>query len=691
MPFIPLCFQASFGLHGGKVFIRTCKSKNRKTGKDYIGHQLVETVQTEKGPRTRILFSLGRLDLEPRRIKELEALFRERIEGAPSPKTEIPGLVLDPDPELAAIVEAALRGDLTPGKKAKSPVPRPTGRAALDPDSLRTETIRSLGPEILALDAWEQLDVPSVLARAGFTPKEQALACALVVGRLVAPGSERATYRWMKEKTALGELLEAPDRLDVGPDALYGISDRLLAKKESIEAALVATTRTLFPADSLVFLYDLSNVYLEGAAKGNPLAQRGHSKEKRSGCPLISFSLVVDSRGFPVASRIGPGNQSEPETLPQALDRLETLSGLSVFPGAPKPTLVMDRGIATRENIALMKTRGYHYCVVERRPVEKEYAALFETARETFEWFAPHPNRSPEGVWLHKLLVPDEASPPGDPVARILVLSTARKAKEDAMDALKETRFATALDGLRSSVRKGSCARPDVVSRRIGKILARFPSVAKYYTVTPVVEENPPPQEPEEKKPGKGRKKTEAKATPPSRIVDLAWTLNAKREERNLLTGTYVIETSHADRTSRNIWSLYTTLTEVEGVFRDLKSDLGIRPVFHQKADRCMAHLFVSILAYFLLSNIEHRLRAKGDTRSWKTVRSLFDTLCRTTVTGRDPHTGFDYRIRMTSTPEPEHRGILDKLGIKGLLRRVVSRFRPEKQEAPGTSSAPST
>ena len=144
------------------MFIRTCKTKNKKTGKDYIGHQLVETVQTEKGPRTKILFSLGRLDLEPRRIKELEALFRERIEGAPSPKTGIPGLALDPDPELAALVEAALRGELTPGKKAKPPVPRPTGRAALDPDSLRTEEIRSLGPEILAPDAWEELDVPSV-------------------------------------------------------------------------------------------------------------------------------------------------------------------------------------------------------------------------------------------------------------------------------------------------------------------------------------------------------------------------------------------------------------------------------------------------------------------------------------------------------------------------------------------------
>lgn len=695
------------------MFIRTCRSKNKKTGKIYTAHQLVETVQTEKGPRTRILFSLGRLDLEPRRLKELEDLFRETLEEAPSPKKDIPGLALVPDPELAAIVEAALRGDLSPGKKETPPPVRPTGRAALDPDSLQTEEIRSLGPELLAVDAWEQLEVSSVLARAGFTSKEQALACALVVGRLVAPGSERATYRWMTEKTALGEILGAPDSLDVGPDALYKISDRLLEKKEAIEAALVKTVRTLFPADSLVFLYDLSNVYLEGAAKGNVLARRGHSKEKRSDCPLISFSLVVDSRGFPIASRIGPGNQSEPETLPEALDRLETLSGLSSFPGAQKPTLVMDRGIATRENIALMKARGYHYCVVERRPVEKEYAALFEKARDTFEWFAPHPDRSHEGVWLHKLLVfgegtpptedigleeavspvPGEGAPPPpeDPVARVLVLSTARKAKEEAMDALKETRFATALDGLRASVRKGSCVRPDVVSRRIGKIQARFPSVAKYYTVTPVVEDNPPPQEPEAKSPGKGRKKTEAKGPPTPRIVDLVWTQNVKREERNLLTGTYVIETSHTDKTSRDIWSLYTTLTEVEGVFRDLKSDLGLRPVFHRTADRCMGHLFVSILAYFLLSNIEHRLRAKGETRSWKTVRSIFDTLCRTTVTGRDPHTGFLYRIRMTSKPEPEHRGLLDKLGITGLLRRIVSRFRPEKKEEETPSSSAST
>ena len=100
-----------------------------------------------------------------------------------------------------------------------------------------------------------------------------------------------------------------------------------------------------------------------------------------------------------------------------------------------------------------------------------------------------------------------------------------------------------------------------------------------------------PPQAPEksgEKKSGKGRNtKTTTVTAPDPRIVDLAWTQSVKREERNLLTGTYVIETSHTDKTSQEIWSLYTTLTQVEDVFRSLKSDLGIRPVFHQKADRC--------------------------------------------------------------------------------------------------------
>ena len=257
------------------------------------------------------------------------------------------------------------------------------------------------------------------------------------------------------------------------------------------------------------------------------------------------------------------------------------------------------------------------------------------------------------------------------------------------MDALKETRFAVALEGARRSIRKGSCVRPGTVSRRTGKTLTRFLSVAKYYPVVPVPTE-PVPEKAGEKKSGKGWKTKEATVLPEPRIAGFAWIRNVRREERNLLTGPYVIETSHTDRASRDIWSLYTTLTRVEEVFRDLKSALGIRPVFQQKADR-WAHLFISILAYFLLSNIEHRLRWKGETISWKTVRSLLAPSAEPPSRGGTPHTGFDYRIRMTSKAEPEDRGILDKCGIKSLLRRIVSCFRPQKKEGQEPSSGSST
>ena len=662
------------------MFIRACTTKNPKTEKVYVAHQLVETYQTEEGPRTRILLNLGRLDLDKSRIKELEALFEERMRPTPKPgdKTQgtLPGLAMEPAPELVAIVEAALRGETPEAKAAGKKPARPTGRIALDPDSLETGETRTLGPELAGVDAWDRLGVAETLAMEGFTPKEQALACALVVGRLVAPGSERKTHVWLTNTTALPEILEAEEFLKVGKDALYGISDRLWEKKDALEQALARNAATLSPSEHTVLLYDLSNVYLEGAAMGNSLAKRGHSKEKRSDCPLISFSLIVDTQGRPVASRIARGNQSEPETLPEALDRIEAMLPRTLFPGAIKPTLVMDRGIATKGNIALLRARGFPYCVVERRAVEKEYQELFESARNTFEWFAPHPDRPDDGVFLRKVALPEENA------ARVLVLSTGRAAKEEAMDTLKETRMTECLSGLRNSIRKGSAIRMETVGKRIGKIMARYPSVAKYYTITPVLSEvvREKPEDAPKKK-GAGKKVAPA---PSLQVTDLSWTLNVRREERKLLLGTYVVETSHVEMSSQKIWSLYTTLTRVEGAFRALKSDLGIRPVYHQTADRTRAHLFISILAYHLLSDIECRLSAQGETRSWNTIRTVLGTCTRGTITGSDPHTGTDYTIRLSDKPTAGQKTIFDLLGIKDFVRKIVSKIRRPKPAPDG-------
>ncbi len=241
----------------------------------------------------------------------------------------------------------------------------------------------------------------------------------------------------------------------VGKDPLYAITDRLWSVKEVIERKLVENSQALSESAETVLLYDMSNTYFEGTCRGNHLARRGHSKEKRNDCPLVSFSLVVDRSGRPIASRSDPGNQSEPETLVSVLDRLDALIP-TPLPGLifPKPTLVMDRGIATRSNILLMKTRGFPYCIAERRPVEKEYRQEFETARETFKWFPSSPESPDSGVWLKKVSLAEDPS-----LVRALVLSESRKLKEEGMDTLKETRYLGALERLRASLRKGTVSQ----------------------------------------------------------------------------------------------------------------------------------------------------------------------------------------------------------------------------------------
>ena len=646
------------------MYIRESRVKNKKTGAVYVSHQLVETVQTDKGPRNRVLFHLGRLSLDPSRRKTLADLFAARLAG----QSSLPGLA---NPELLAIVESAVRNNKIHQKKRgpkKDPAAsRPRGTAVLSPDSLVLSNSRSAGPEIAAYTAWEQLGMDEILLSAGFSRRELRLACAVVIGRLVAPGSDLSTHRWLTSRSSLPEMIGG-DLETVGKDPLYAMTDRLWSAKEVIERQLVQNSQALSGSAETVLLYDMSNTYFEGTCRGNDLARRGHSKEKRSDCPLVSFSLVVDRSGRPIASRIDPGNPSEPETLVSVLDRLDALLS-TTLPGmtVPKPTLVMDRGIATRSNLLLMKSRGFPYCLVERRPAEKEYRKEFETARETFEWFPPNSGSPDSGVWLKKVRLPEDPS-----LVRALVLSESRKLKEEGMDTLKETRYLGALERLRASVRKGTVSQAETLFKRLGRLEASYPSMARHYTVAPVYETTAPPWI------SRGKKKKASPSLASPRIVDLAWEKSPLRQVRKTLTGAYVIETTHTELSASGIWSLYTTLTQVEGAFRALKSDLGVRPVFHQTADRTRAHLFVSVLAYFLLSHIESRFRRAEDTRSWRTLRESLETYTRVTVSGSDPHTGYHYEIRDFVEPEATHKEIFRILESASPCGRTQRRFKPE-------------
>ena len=228
---------------------------------------------------------------------------------------------------------------------------------AVDVDSLELVRPRSVGVEHVGLWAMEQVGLGELLEGLGFNGRQRAVAMALIIGRMAQPGSERATWRWLCQRSGLGELLEV-DFESLSLMRLYRVSDVLMAHREAIENHLFERVTELFSLKHTVTLYDLTNTFFEGEAHGQPKARRGHSKEKRSDCPLLTLGLVLDGSGFVRRSEVFAGNADEDKTLAPMLAALQ----------APQDALVvMDAGIATEKNIAWLRDHGYRYLVVSRQ------------------------------------------------------------------------------------------------------------------------------------------------------------------------------------------------------------------------------------------------------------------------------------------------------------------------------------
>lgn len=610
--------------YNSAMFIREIVTINKTTQKKYTKHVLVESVRTPKGPRQRTVMPLGSLELPKSKWKALAACLERKLSGQASLFAEdaaIEDIALRTIDQYRVVEQKqAEKEDRKEGQQFKT----------IDLNSMSTTCSRSLGPELVVHNTWDSLNMDSILTQCGLSPKERALAEAVVACRLIEPGSDLSSWGWLRERTALPEIMQV-NLQGIGKDAVYEIADRLLLSKQKIEDALYREEQRQFFSDApSIFLYDLTNTYFEGECADNPLGKRSKSKEKRSDCPLVALALMVDQKGFPVFSQVYPGNQSEPETLEHILDRLEE----DMPPLLARPTLIMDRGIATKDNLRLLTARGYPYTVIERRQAERDYAQEFKVL-DSFNRIGT----DEEPIYVKKLVEDD--------VAKVLCLSYRRHCKEEGMDRLKEVRFIEAMTQIARSVEKGSLKRSDKVWQRIGRVNERFPSVAKYYTVT-----------------------THDKDAD---VVSVQWSL--KKEERNtrsVLTGCYVIESTHDELSALEIWQMYMTIQRVESAFRSLKSTLGLRPIHHQKEERTAGHLFISVLAYHLLNAIEHTLQKAGDNRRWSTIRKALSTHQRSTVMFTDDE-GEIHHIRLSGTPESTHQDIYRKLGIEKLPPKRTS------------------
>jgi transposase len=619
------------------MFIRKTATRNKSSNESYFTFRLVTSERSGKQVRQITLLNLGRqFDLPqndwPRLCARIDALLAGQA-GMLAEPAAIEALAqryaarliaAHPAPAAAGAASQAPPVSTTAVVPSASPVVQPEPSAVpVEPDpvyeevditSLQLTRPRSVGVEATGLAAMGWLGIDPILAGLGFNGVQRDAVAGLLIGRMAAPGSELATSRWLRERSALGELLGA-DFEAMPPMRLYRTSDRLVRHRDAIEDALFSRIQDLFGLSVTVTLYDLTNTYFEGTAAGNTKAARGRSKEKRADCPLVTLGLVLDSSGFVRRSKMFTGNVAESTTL------AEMLKGLAAPKGA---LIIMDAGIATAANITWLKQQDYRYLVVSRergRQFDPDQAVETLTA-------------SNETIRLQRVLSKDGAE------VRLYCHSEGRETKETAITARFVTRFEAGLAALAAGLSKPRGQKKlSAIQQRIGRLKEKSRGIGQHYEIVVTPDAT-----------GKN-------------AAAIAWTKTPV--EGSMLThpGVYCLRSSETTWGAETLWHTYTRLTDLEAVFRGLKSELGLRPVFHHTEDRTEGHLFITVLAYQLVQTIRRKLELAGDPVSWTRLREILCVQQRVTATFRQ-RDGRTLHVRKATTAEPALRRIYELLGI---------------------------
>jgi transposase len=588
------------------MYIRTTRRTYK--GKTYSYQLLVESVTTARGPRQRTLCALGEL---PARSKAEWLDLAHRVVGALS------GRRLPEDPEVARIVARIER-------RRRSRRWGDGARIEVDAGGITTEEHREAGPVHVGLTLWRRLGLDAILAEQRLPERTRQLACAMVLNRLIHPAAELAMPDWMR-RTALADLI-ALDFDALTEDALYRVMDRLHPHRAAIEAALVARERSLFGLSPTLHFYDLTSTYFEGLAEKNDKAKRGYSRDHRPDCKQVVLGLAIGREGFPVAHEIFAGNTQDRATLATMLDRLAERVGLPE--GA---TVVIDRGMAFDENLAELKQRKLHYVVAARQSERDRWLAEYEEEGGFEEVLrTPSPNNPAQKKTRVEVKLARHESE-----THVLCRSEGRIEKDRAIRLKHEAWLLADLAKLRIRIETGKLKKPIKIGEAIGRLKERYPRVARYYDLT-------------------------YDAATKTLCVSRNDERHACAERRD---GCYLLKTSRSDLSAEEAWRLYALLTRAEDAFRDMKSPLGTRPIFHQIERRVETHIFLCLLAYHLLCAIEHLIQAHGQHTSWASIRDTLRThhICTVVL---PIGAGQVLRIRKPATPESHHRQIYRWLGI---------------------------
>lgn len=607
------------------MYIR--KSVRVYKGKTYTNHLLVESVQTPKGPRQRAICSLGSLTPAPReQWLALAHKLQSALQGQLSLETA----------QIDTLVQTRRRRQ---ERRAKLSV-HSSSLIEVDADRVDMEQAREAGPVHVGHQTWRQLGLDAILSRAGLSKRACILSEAMVLNRLIFPLSEHAMTDWIR-RTAMGDIVGA-DFSQLNENALYRNLDRLHPNREQIERELAEREKSLFNLDDTVYLYDLTSTYFEGLAEGNPQAKRGYSRDKRPDCKQVVVGLVLDRDGFPKAHEVFDGNVQDRATVDEMLTVLERRTGKK-----PGSTVIVDRGMAYEENLQQIRGRGHHYIVAGRQPERNQW--LEELEREE-DWEEVVRLPSPRNPFQKKSRVEVKRRQKGDEVY-ILCRSEGRRDKDRAIREAHEQKLIGDLVRLNKRIERGRLKKAEKVHQAIGRLKERYARVARYYRMEYDADQKV-----------------------------LSWNEDAdKKAVAEKLDGSYVLKTDRQDLTADEIWRTYILLTRVEDAFRDMKTPLMERPIFHQLKNRTQTHIFLCVLAYHLLVAIEKRFLDQGIHTSWWSIRQQLSTHQVVTVVLSTTDGGV-LKIRKGTVPEPIHREIYTTLKIPLEVMKPVKTWQEETQ-----------
>ena len=504
--------------------------------------------------------------------------------------------------------------------------------AAREPIAVRLEQIRlergrRFGDVWLGWTLWRALELDRFcdeqLIEGRACVPWAAMAAILVIARLCEPASELHIAEDWYRRTALEDLLGVPAER-INDDRLYRALDRLLPHKRALEGHLKQRLGALFGLDYELLLYDVTSTYFEGQAERNPLARRGHSRDHRPDCKQVCIALVVTREGLPLGYEVFAGNRTDVTTVEEIVTTMEHRYGQA------RRIWVMDRGMTSAENIAWLRSSERHYLIGTSKSDLKKFARQLADRQD---W-----QQVRDGVEA-KVCVGPEGSE-----TFLLVRSAERQQKEQAMHARFCERIETALARLQARIERArNPIDRSATERQIGRLLGRNSRAAARYAIRLVDDPAAPAK------------------------LRLEWSARAEWDDWSRHSeGCYLLRTNLRDWTSEALWRTYIQLSEAEAAFRIHKSELSIRPIWHQREDRVLAHILVCFLAYVLWKTLEQWQSRAGLGNSPRTILQELAAVQSTDIilpTATVPQR--ELRLRCVVRPDRAQAALLQRLGLR--------------------------